>query len=104
MPAYVWIALGVFVVCLVTGTIWAAVNARRAWRDARPALARMNESSAELSVQSMRVQRRLETLEPKTAQLQRDVARLSRSAARAQVLFGSVNAVGTAYRVARFFT
>ena len=104
MPSYVWIALGVFVVCLVTGAIWAAVNARRAWRDARPALARVNESSAALSVQSMRVQRRLETLEPKTAQLQRDVARLSRSATRARALFGSVKEVRTAYRVARFFT
>jgi hypothetical protein len=104
VPSYVWISLGVFVVCFVTGAIWAGVNARRAWRDARPALARMNESSAELSVQSMRVQRRLETLEPKTAQLQRDVARLSRSAARARVLFGSVKEVRTAYRVVRFFT
>ena len=104
MPSYVWISLGVFVICFVTGTIWAAVNARRAWRDARPALARMNAASARLSVESSLVQRRLDTLEPKTAQLQRDVARLSRSVARAQVLLGSVKEVRTAYRVARFFT
>ena len=104
MPLYVWIALGVFVVCLVAGAIWTAVNALRAWRRGRPALERMNVASARLSEQSLRVQRRVETIEPKTARLQQDVARLSRSVARARILFGSVKEVRTAYRVARFFS
>jgi hypothetical protein len=104
VPFYVWIALGVFVVCLVAGTIWATVNALRAWRRGRPALDRMNVASARLSEKSLRVQRRLETIEPKTARLQHDVARVSRSVARARILFGSVKEVRTAYRVARFFT
>jgi hypothetical protein len=104
VPLYVWIALGVFVACLLAGTIWAAVNARRAWRDARPAFERMNVASTRLSEESLRVQRRLETIEPKTARLQRDVARLSRAAAQTRILLGSVKEVRTAYRVARFFT
>ena len=104
MPLYVWISLGVFVVCLSAGTIWTTVNAVRAWRRGRPAFERMSVASARLSEESLRVQRRLETIEPKTARLQHDVARLSRSVARARILLGSVKEVRTAYRVARFFT
>ena len=104
MPSYVWIALGVFVVCLVTGTIWAAVNARHAWRRGRPALRRMAVASELLAELAAVVQHRITTLEPKTAQLQGDIAHLSRSVARARVLFGSVKEVRTALRVARFFT
>ncbi len=36
MPAFVWIALGVFFVCLLAGTIWAIVNGLRAWRQGGP--------------------------------------------------------------------
>ena len=104
MPLYVWIALGVFVVCLVAGGIWAAVNGLRAWKRGRPSLERMNVASAGLSEKSLRVQRRLERIEPKTTRLEHDVARLSRSVAKARILLGSVKEVRTAYRVARFFT
>jgi hypothetical protein len=104
VPSYVWIALGVFVLCLVAGTVWATINALRAWRRGRPALRRMAVASELLAELAAVVEHRIATLEPKTAQLQRDVARLSRSAARARVLFGSVKEVRTAYRVARFFT
>ena len=104
MPAYVWIALGVFVVCLVAGTVWAGVNGLRAWRRGRPALRRMNDASASLNGRSSELERRLATLEPKTSQLQRDVARLQRSVARFRVLFGAVHEAKTAYRFARFFT
>ena len=45
MPAFVWIALGVFV-CLLAGTVWAVVNGLRAWRRARPAIERMTTQSA----------------------------------------------------------
>jgi hypothetical protein len=102
VPSSVWIALGVFVLCLMGGTIWAAINARRAWR-ARPALERMTAGSATLSWRSTELERRLAALEPKTSQLQRDVVRLQRSGARARLLFGAVKEVQTVYRVARFF-
>jgi hypothetical protein len=104
MPEYVWIALAVFVVCLITGTVWAVVNGLRAWRRGRPALRRMTDASASLNVQSSELERRLATLEPKTSQLQDDVARLQRSVARIRVLFGGVQGAKTAYRFARFFT
>lgn len=104
MPSYVWISLGVFVVCLVTGAIWAGVNARRAWRRGRPAVRRMAIASELLAELAAVVEHRIATLQPKTAQLQRDRARLSRSVARARVLLGSVKEVRTAVRVARFFT
>jgi hypothetical protein len=64
----------------------------------------MNVASARLSETSLQVQRRLETIEPKTARLQREVAHLSRSVARARTLLGAVKELRTAYRVARFFT
>ena len=104
MPVYVWIALGVFVVCLVAGSVWAGVQGYHAWRNGRPALARMKAASTALSVQSAFVQQRLERLEPKTARLEHDAARLSRSLAQARILLGSVRELRTAYRVARFFT
>ncbi|MET0939672.1 MAG: hypothetical protein ABWY51_10665 [Gaiellaceae bacterium] len=104
MPAYVWIALGIFVVCLVAGTVWAVVNGLRAWRRGRPALRRMNDASALLNGRSTDLERRLALLAPKTSRLQRDVARLQRSIARARVLFGAVGEVKTVYRLARFFT
>ena len=104
MPSYVWIALGVFVVCVVAGSIWAGVKGYRAWRNARPALQRMNAASTALSVQSAFVQQRLARLEPKTARLQDDAARLSRHVTQARILLGSVKELRTAYRVARFFT
>ena len=104
MPAYVWIALGVFVLCLVGGMVFALVNGLRAWRRAKPALERMRTESAALSERSTTLERRLATLEPKTSQLQRDVARLQRSVARVRVLFGGVHGAKTAYRFARFFT
>jgi hypothetical protein len=104
VPSYVWIALGVFVVCVVAGSIWAGVKGYRAWRNARPALERMNVASARLSEQSLRVQRRIETIEPKTARLQTDAARLSRHVTQARILLGSVKELRAAYRVARFFT
>ena len=104
MPLYVWIALGVFLVCLVTGSAWAGVKGYRAWRDTRPALERMNAASTALSVQSAFVQQRLARLEPKTAQLEHDIARLSRSVNRARILLGSVKELRMAYRVARLFT
>jgi hypothetical protein len=103
MPAFVWIALGVFVLCLAGGTVWALLNGLRAWRRGRPALKRMNTESAALTERSTALERRLATLEPKTAQLQRDMARLSRALARARLLLGAVNEVHTVYRVARFF-
>ena len=104
MPVYVWIALGVFVVCVVAGTIWALVNGLRAWRQARPGLERMKAQSAALSGRSTELERRLAALEPKTSQLQRDVTRLQRSVARAHVLLGAVKEVKPVYRFARFFT
>jgi hypothetical protein len=104
VPAYVWIALGVFLVCLVAGTIWAGVNALRAWRRGRPALRRMNDAAALLSGRSTDLERRVAVLEPKTSQLHRDVAHLRGSIARLGVLFGSIKEAKTAYRVARFFT
>ena len=104
MPAFVWIALGVFFVCLLAGTVWAVVNRLRAWRRARPAIERMTTQSTALSERSTALERRLTTLEPKTSQLQRDVARLERSVARVRVLFGGVHGAKTAYRFARFFT
>lgn len=103
MPAYVWISLGVFVVALLAGMIWAGINARRTWRRAVPAYRRMTEASAALNGRSAQLERRLTVLEPKVAQLQRDTARLSRAVARARVLFGAVHEVRTVYRVARFF-
>jgi uncharacterized coiled-coil protein SlyX len=102
MPAFVWIALGVFFVCLVGGGIWALVNGLSAWRRARPALERMNAESAALSERSTALERRLAALEPKTAQLQHDIARLSRAVTRARILLGAVH-VQTVSRVARFF-
>jgi hypothetical protein len=104
VPAYVWIALAVFVVCLGAGTVWAVVNGLRAWRRGRPALRRMNDAAASLNGRSSELERRLATLEPKTSQLERDVARLQRSVARVRVLFGGVHGAKTAYRFARFFT
>ena len=104
MPAFVWIALGIFLLCLVCGSVWAVVNGLRAWRQGRPAYRRMNEASASLNGRSSELERRLATLEPKTSQLQRDVARLQRSVARVRVLFGGVHGAKTAYRFARFFT
>jgi hypothetical protein len=103
MPAFVWIALGVFFVCFLAGAIWALANGLRAWRQARPALERMNAESAALSERSTALERRLTTFEPKTAQLQRDMARLSRAVARARLLLGAVGEVHTVFRVARFF-
>jgi hypothetical protein len=102
VPAFVWIALGVFVLCLVGGAIYALVNGLRAWRRGRPALERMKAESAALTERSTALERRLATLEPKTAQLQREVARLSRALARARLLLGAVHEVNTVYRVARF--
>lgn len=104
MPPYVWIALGVFVVCLVAGSLWAGVKGYGAWRNARPALERMNVASAVLNQQSRLIEQRLTRLEPKTAQLQHDAARLSRHITQARILLGSVKELRTAYRVARFFT
>ena len=103
MPAFVWIALGVFVLCLAAGTVWALANGLRAWRRGRPALERMNAESAALAERSTALERRLAMLKPKTAQLQRDMARLSRALARARLLLGAVNEVHIVYRVARFF-
>jgi hypothetical protein len=103
VPAFVWIALGVFFLCLVSGSLYTLVNGLRVWRRARPALERMSAESAALSERSTALERRLATLEPKTAQLQRDVARLSRAVARARLLLGAVHEVRTVYRVARFF-
>jgi hypothetical protein len=103
MPAYVLIALGVFLLCLVGGSIWAVVNGLRAWRRGRPALRRMNEASASLTGRSTELERRLSALEPKTSQLQRDVGRLQRSVSRARVLFGAVHEARTALRLARIF-
>jgi hypothetical protein len=104
VPTFVWIALGVFVLCLVGGMIFALVNGLRVWRRARPALKRINAESAALNERSTELERRLAALEPKTSQLQRDVGRLHRSVARVRVLFGAVHEAKTAYRVARFFT
>jgi hypothetical protein len=103
MPAFVWIALGVFGLCLLAGGIWAAVNALRAWRRGLPAYRRLTAASASMSGRSTELERRLATLEPKTSQLQRDVARLQRSVSRAGVLLGSVQEARTALRLARLF-
>jgi hypothetical protein len=103
VPFYVWIALGIFVVCLVGGTIWAAINARRAWKRGRPALQRMTAASDALSGRSADLERRLAVLEPKTAKLQRDITRLSRSVARARVLLGVVQEANGMVKFARFF-
>ena len=103
MPAYVWIALGVFGLCLIAGTIWALANGLRAWRQARPALKRMSAESAALSERSTELERRLAVLEPETAQLQRDIARLSSAVARARLLLGAAHEIQTVYRVAKFF-
>jgi hypothetical protein len=102
VPAFVWIALAVFCLCLLGGATWALVNGLRAWRRARPALKRMRSESAALSWRSTALERRLAALEPKTAQLQRDIARLSRTVARARLLLGAVHEIQTVYRVAKF--
>ncbi len=89
MPAYVWIALGVFFVGLRRRHDLGDGDGLRAWREARPALKRMNAESAALTE---RVRRHSSGACPRSSrrprQLQRDVARLSRSVARARVLFG----------------
>ncbi len=103
MPTFVWIALGVFLVALVAGGIWAGVNARRAWKRGLPAYKRMSEASASLSGRSTELERRLAVLEPKVAHLQRETARLARAVARARVLLGSVQETRTALRLARLF-
>ena len=104
MPAFVWIALGVFLLCLVGGTIWAAVHGLRAWRRGLPAYRRLTAASASLNGRSTELEQRLAALEPKTSQLQRDVARLQRAVSRARVLLGAVQEAKTALRLARFFT
>lgn len=103
MPSYVWISLGVFLLALVAGGIWAGINARRAWKRGLPAFERMNTASLTLNSRSAVLERRLTTLQPKVARLQRDKARLDRSIARARVLFGAVQEVRTVYRLARIF-
>ena len=103
MPAFVWIALGVFVLCFVAGGVWALANGLRAWRRWKPALERMDAESAALSERSTALQMRLAALEPKTTQLHRDVARLQRATTRARLLLGAVGEVHTVFRVARFF-
>jgi hypothetical protein len=103
VPSYVWISLGVFVVALVAGGIWAGVNASRAVTRGLPAFRRMSEASESLNGRSAQLEHRLTVLEPRVAQLQRDTARLSRAVARAGVLFGAVQEVRTVYRVARIF-
>jgi hypothetical protein len=102
MPAYVWISLGVFLVCLVAGAIWAGVNALRAWRGV-PALRRLSAASAALSGRSTELERRLTVLQPKVAHLQHETARLQRGVARARVLLGAVQEARTVARVARLF-
>jgi hypothetical protein len=103
VPSYVWISLGVFLLALVAGGIWAGINARRAWKRGLPAFERMNTASLTLNSRSAVLERRLTTLQPKVVRLQRDKARLDRSIARARVLFGAVQEVRTVYRVARIF-
>lgn len=103
MPSYVWISLAFFLLALVTGAIWAGINARRALGRGLPAFRRMSTASKSLNGRSAQLEGRLTVLEPKVAQLQHDTARLSRAVARARVLFGAVHEVRTVYRVARFF-
>lgn len=90
MPFYVWISLAFFLLALLAGTLWAGINARRAWQRGKPALARMNASSATLSARSAELERRLSGLEPKVAQLQRDGERLAASIAFARRQWGVI--------------
>jgi hypothetical protein len=85
VPAYTWISLAFFFVAFAAGALWAGVNARRAWRRGKPALARMQASSTTLSARSTELEHRLAELEPKAADLQRDAERLARSVAFARL-------------------
>ena len=87
MPAYVWIALGVFSCASSPARSGRSSTGCEPGGEGRPALRRMNAASASLNGRSSELERRLATLEPKTSQLQRDVARLQRSVARIRVLF-----------------
>ena len=103
MPAYTWISLAFFLACLAGGTLWAAVNARRAWRRGKPALARMTDSSAALSMRSTELERRVAVLEPKLAELQRDADRLARGIAFARLQWGVVKQAGSIASFASLF-
>jgi hypothetical protein len=87
VPLYVWIALGIFLIGLVGGLIWAGVRGRSAWTRARPAVRRMTAASNELTVRTTALEQRMARLELKATELQRDAERLGISVARARVLF-----------------
>ena len=103
MPTYTWIALGIFLAGLILGSIWAAINALRAWRRGRPSLKRMTASADELTARATRLETRVSALEPKLAALQTDVGRLSGSLARAGVLLGAAREAKTAFDRVRWF-
>ncbi len=91
MPLYVWIALGVFLIGLVAGLIWAAARGRTAWTRARPAVKRMTAASNDLTARTTVLERRLARLELKATELQRDTERLGISVARARVLMRALS-------------
>ncbi len=90
MPLYVWISLGVFVVGLLTGGIWATIRGLRFWKRGRPSLKRMMEASEEIQARATVLERRMAVLEARRSALEHETGRLTIAVARARVLFGAV--------------
>lgn len=101
MPAFVWIALAVFLVLLVAGCAYLGVNAARAWRRARPIVQRLASAAGELQPKVATVERRVTDLEPRVAALQHSVTRLNAAIARAKLQLDVLLEVKSTFDLAR---
>jgi hypothetical protein len=96
MPQFVWIALAVNLVCLVSGAIWLTVNALRAWRRGWPVVRSISVAADDLPPKIADLEARVNALEPRVADLQQSTASLSASVARARLLLdAALQARGT---------
>ena len=101
MPAFVWIALAVFIVLFVAGALWSTVNTLRAWRRGWPVVHELTASIDELPPKLAVLERQITVLEPKLTELSRSTASLSRSLGRAKLMLDVVLEAKTVFGVAR---
>ncbi|MER3409525.1 MAG: hypothetical protein C4306_05350 [Thermoleophilia bacterium] len=90
MPEAVWGALALFLTGLVGGLAFAGVQALRAWRGVRPALARLRAETRSLSQRAEALSRRAAEIERGGTELERALASLSRSLDRLRLVLDAL--------------
>ena len=103
MPIADWAALAFFVVVLVAGTVWVAVNAVQAWRRTRRVPPRVLGRIDELALSATALEQRAAGLAGNSDVLRSNVGHLSASLARLRTIVAALQDVRSAVARVRMF-